>query len=145
MGYCSISDLKIQCDEKILIDFSNDDNLKIQPKEVDSNVLNAFIEQISSRIDGYLRGSGYTLPLQIVPPALVSCACNMVICLLIKRKGRSRDFPEFFEANKEENEYLQKLKEGKVYFDTTVGEVSKGSRPAAVTMTGGIDLPAFWN
>jgi phage gp36-like protein len=81
MAYCALDDLKQHILDKDIAQITDD----AAGKNIDQSKVSAMAQKAQDIIDGYLRGR-YSLPLNSVPPLIISIACDLTIYFLYERR-----------------------------------------------------------
>lgn len=121
--YCTLEDILQVMDEKLVAQLSNDAN----PQQIDVSIVQIFIEQNSTLINGYLRGR-YPLPLKGDLQLIRQIAVDLVKFDLYSRRDKISD--RLSELRKECLSKLEKIQKGIITL-----EVKDGEQPIPIRYT----------
>lgn len=111
MAYCDIDQIKEDITLSSLIQLSNDTP---GATAVDTTNVNAAIEKADILIDGFLRGAGFTVPLDPVPP-LVNIWSRGLACYNLRTRRTEGEGNETLEKEKKEIvRQLEQCQAGKI-------------------------------
>lgn len=107
MGYCSISDLKDNVSERVLIQLTDDST---PPTAVNESRCTALIDEASEIIDGRLRSRYTDLPLQGTIPAMIRGICVDIVVYKLYSRRNQGDIENVRARYKDALENLDKIR-----------------------------------
>ena len=87
MAYCTETDIKLQIDDDILVQLTDDDDAGV----IDSDIIARSIADADAEIDSYC-GTKYDVPFSVVPIMIRKISVDLSICnLYARRQGSPED------------------------------------------------------